>query len=77
MNTKSDSRVVVMEGVENGAKVFVYISTAGTTTLLPFYFYVSLLMPTMWNVSWLKQFISVCSYVLFHVYRKTSMYQQK
>ena len=52
MKIRSDIRVMLMEGVEMLPKFLHISSTSGTTTLLPFSPYASLLMPTMWNLSW-------------------------
>ena len=52
MNRKPDLRVMVMEGVAMVPKFLHLYSTSGNTTLLPFSSYASLIMPTMWILSW-------------------------
>ena len=54
MNRKSDLRVrvMVMEGMAMVPNILHLYSTSGTTILLIFSPYASLLMPTMWNFSW-------------------------
>ena len=58
----------MIEGMVIVPKILHISSTAGTTTLSSFSPYASLLMPTMWNLSWRKiSYLDVTVFFLMYM----------